>query len=207
MNIHRLYRPFLRHFRTKRMRRFYRFFGLTEATRVLDAGGDFFNWSTVSTTPSLTIVNLYPPREREHSTVWVIADGRHLPFKDGAFDITYSNSVVEHLGDFTSQQAFAIEVSRVASRYYVQTPNKWFPVEPHLFTPLVHYLPKTVQKRLLRNFTVWGLVTRPAVQQRDDFLREVRLLDERELRQLFPDADIWHERVLGLTKSLIAVKI
>ena len=91
--------------------------------------------------------------------------------------------------------------------YFVQTPNKWFPVEPHLITPLIHYLPKTVQKRLLRNFTIWGLVTRPTDQQCENFVREVRLLDERELRQLFPDAEIWHERVLGLTKSLIAVRI
>jgi hypothetical protein len=134
MNIHRLYRPFLRHFRTKRMQRFCRFFGLTKATRILDVGGDFLNWSTVSTTPSLTIVNLYSPRDRrrENRILWVIADGRHLPFKDGAFDITYSNSVVEHLGDFASQRAFARETARVGVRYYVQTPNKWFPIEKAL---------------------------------------------------------------------------
>ena len=207
MDIHSLYRPFLRHFRTKRMQRFCRLFGLTEVTQVLDVGGGFFNWSLVPTVPSLTIVNLYLPRARENSFAWVIADGRNLPFKDGAFDITYSNSVVEHLGDFASQQAFARESARVGVRYYVQTPNKRFPVEPHLITPLIHYLPKTVQKRLLRNFTIWGLVIRPTAQQCDNFLREVRLLDERELRQLFPEAEIWHERVLGLTKSLIAVKI
>ena len=66
MNIHRLYRPFLRHFRTKRMQRLCRLFGLTETTRVLDVGGDFFNWSLVSTVPSLT--NCQPvltARERE----------------------------------------------------------------------------------------------------------------------------------------------
>ncbi len=207
MDIHSLYRPFLHHFRTKRMQRFCRLFGLTEATQVLDVGGDFFNWSLVSITPSLTIVNLCSPRERENSFAWVIADGRYLPFKDGAFDITYSNSVIEHLGDFVSQRAFARESKRVGVRYYVQTPNKWFPVEPHLITPFIHYLPKSVQKRLLRNFTIWGLVTRPTVQQCDNFLQQVRLLDERELRKLFPDAEIWHERVLGLIKALIAVKI
>jgi len=207
MNIHRLYRPFMRYFRTKRMQLFCRLFGLTEETRVLDVGGDFFNWSLVSTAPSLTIVNLYSPRKREHNIAWIIADGRYLPFKDGAFDIAYSNSVIEHLGDFTSQQAFAREIRRVAPRYFVQTPNKWFPVEPHLITPLIHYLPKSFQKRLLRNFTIWGLVTRPTVQQCDNFLREIRLLDEREMRQLFPDAKIVCERVLVFTKSLIAIKI
>lgn len=85
-------------------------------------------------------------------------------------------------------------------------PNRWFLVEPHLITPLVHYLPKLVQRRLLRNFTIWGLITRPTIQQCENFLQEVHLLGKRELKQLFPDAEIWHERVLGLTKSLIAVK-
>lgn len=114
MNIHSLFRPFLRYFRTKRMQQFCRLFGLTEATRVLDVGGDAFNWSLVSIVPDVTIVNLYSPRA--NSLAWVIADGRRLPFKDGAFDITYSNSVIEHLGDRVARQAFAQEVSRVGVR-------------------------------------------------------------------------------------------
>jgi len=208
MNIHRLYRPLLRYFRTKRMQQFRQLFGLAETTRVLDVGGTLFNWLLIPNVPSLIIVNLYPPKETIlPGVIWIVADGRNLPFKDKAFDIVYSNSVIEHLGDFVSQQAFAREIARVGVRYYVQTPNKWFPVEPHLLTPFIHYLPKSVQKRFLRNFTIWGLVTRPTVEQCDSFLQEVRLLDKQELKQLFPDAEILEERFLGLTKSLIAVKI
>ena len=70
----------------------------------------------------------------------------------------------------------------------------------------IHHLYHFLQKRLLRNFTIWGLVTRPTAEQCDNFLREIRLLDEQELKRLFPDAEIWHERVLGFTKSLIAVR-
>ena len=186
------------------MRNFWERFNLSTETRVLDVGGYKYNWTLVDAVPLLTIVNLTIQKEKG---VTVVADGRYLPFQDGAFDISYSNSVIEHLGSFTDQQAFASEIARVGLRYYVQTPNKWFPVEPHLITPFIHYLPKSVQKQLLRNFTMWGLVTRPTNQQCENFLQEVRLLDERELRQLFPEAEIWHERVLGLTKSLIAVKI
>lgn len=183
-------------------------FGITPETFVLDLGGTPFNWSLLPERSKLVILNISPPlMQRESSITWIVADGRHLPFKDGAFDIVYSNSVIEHLGSLENQRLFANEIRRVGHRYYVQTPNKWFPVEPHLITPFIHYLPKAMQKQLLRNFTIWGLLTRPTIRQCDDFLREVRLLDKQELRDLFPNAEIWHERVFGITKSLIAVKI
>lgn len=209
MNIHSLYRPFQRYFRTRRMQQFYRLFGLTEETRVLDVGGTLFNWTLLPFRPRLTIVNISLPSlpGNNDRTAWIIADGRHLPFGDGTFEIVYSNSVIEHLGDLENQRAFANEIRRVGKCYYVQTPNRWFPVEPHLITPFIHFFPRSVQRRLLRNFTVWGLVTRPTDQQCDQFLREVRLLDKAELRELFPDAEILYERVLGLVKSLIAFRI
>jgi hypothetical protein len=34
----------------------------------------------------------------------------------------------------------------------------------------------------------------------------IRLLSAREMRRLFPDAELWRERVLGVTKSLVAIR-
>jgi hypothetical protein len=93
----------------------------------------------------------------------------------------------------------------VGRRYYVQTPSRWFPIEPHLMTPLIHYLPRRIQRKLLRNFTVWGVLVRPTPEGCDAFLRDIRLMTAGELRRLFPAAEIWRERALGLVKSLIAV--
>ncbi|MEA2014065.1 MAG: methyltransferase domain-containing protein, partial [Thermodesulfobacteriota bacterium] len=165
-----------------------------------------FNWMLLGFSPYVTLLNLAVPRERESNFTWVVADGRYLPFKEGAFELAYSNSVIEHLGIFENQQLFAAECRRVGRRYYVQTPNKWFFVEPHLITPFIHWLPRGIQKVLLRNLTVWGWITRPSREYCESFMREVRLLDKVELRQLFPDADIIHERFLGVSKSIIAVK-
>jgi len=98
-------------------------------------------------------------------------------------------------------------MARVGRTYYVQTPNRWFPIEPHLLTPCVHFLPKSWQRRLLRNFTLWGLVTRPTPEDCEAFLNEVHLLDEKQLQRLFPSARVIKERFFLLPKSLIALKL
>ena len=204
INIHSIYRPFQRYFRTKRMRQFWQIFGLTAETRILDVGGSGFNWMLLPFSPCVTLLNLSVSRESNFT--WIVADGRHLPFKTGAFDIVYNNSVIEHLGSFENQKLFAAECRRVGLSYYVQTPNKWFFIEPHLITPFIHYLPHRIQRLLLRNFTVWGWITRPTSQYCESFMNEIRLLNKSDLQRLFPDAEIRHERFFGLSKSVMAVK-
>jgi SAM-dependent methyltransferase len=205
LTISALHRPFARYFRRRRFRKFSREFGLLPATRLLDLGGFEEYWTFFDQIPRVTVVNLERPKGRHYGFDWVIADARQLPFRDRVFEIVFSNSVIEHVGDDASRRAFAREATRVGRRYYVQTPNRWFPVEPHLMTPLVHFLPVGIQKRLLRNFTVWGILQRPTQRGCEEFVEQIRLLDARELRTLFPQAVVWRERFLGLTKSLIAV--
>jgi hypothetical protein len=186
------------------MRQFRQLFGVTAETRILDVGGYEFNWMLLPFSPCVTLLNLSVPRESNFARV--VADGRRLPFKYGAFDLVYSNSVIKHLGSFENQQLFAAECRRVGQSYYVQTPNKWFFIEPHLITPFIHWLPRRIQRLLLRNFTVWGWITRPTSQYCESFMNEIRLLDKSDLQRLFPDADIMYERFLGLSKSIMAVK-
>lgn len=205
MDIHQIYRPFLRYFRTKRMLEFGQHFRLTPETRILDVGGDPFNWSLLPFSPKLIFLNVYPPPTDVNGPKnWVMADGQHLPFNDRTFDITYSNSVIEHLGNDENQRRFAAECARVGMNYYIQTPNKWFPLEPHLITPCIHWLPRNIRGKLLRNFTLWGLITRPTRTDCERLLNEIQLLDEAQLRQLFQEAHIWREHFIGLTNSSFA---
>jgi Methyltransferase domain len=133
-----------------------------------------------------------------------------LPFKDAAFDIAFSNSVIEHVGTREDQKMFAEEIARVARFYWVQTPNRGFPVELHLMLPFIHYLPRAWQRQIIKRFTVWELLVRPSESQRsfyiEHFLNDIKLLDKIDLQCLFPDAKILSERVLGVAKSLIAVR-
>ncbi len=206
LDIARLHQPIARYFRSKRFRRFADAFGLTEQTRVLDVGGFSHYWQFFELLPKVTIVNLEWSPVRDERFQWVVADARKLPFREAAFDVCFSNSVVEHIPGIENQRAYAAEVARVGKSYYVQTPYRWFPVEQHLMTPFIHYLPRSWQRPLLMNFTVWGILERPTQQGCDDFLRDIQLLTVDDLQALFPGADLWKERTLGLLKSISAIR-
>src|SRR5207248_3321939 len=114
------------------------------------------------------------------------------------FDVVHANSVIEHVGDFNAQGRFAAEVARVGVRYWVQVPHFFFPYEPHAHLPFFQFLPANIRLRILRHWARAGYGI-------DDML-SVRLLTIAELKYLFPDAAIWRERFLGLTKSLCAYR-
>jgi len=193
------------------MARFERTFVITPRTTVLDVGGSAFIWKFARVQPKLTFLNLLPAIDpREKSGILVAGDGRMLPFQDGAFDIVFSNSVIEHVGGTSDQRMFAHEVARVGKKYWVQTPNRRFPFEMHVMLPFVHYLPAKWQRRVVTRFTGWELLVPHTADIRRDYLHhylnELHLLNSTELRTLFPNARITSERFLGFPKSLIAYR-
>jgi hypothetical protein len=203
----------MRRFRERRMREFITRFGVTQETRILDVGGTPANWLLAGVQARVTLLNT--PRGQEHREdagfTFVSGDGRSLPFRDQSFEIVFSNSVIEHVGSRDDQRRFADEVRRVGRRYWVQTPNRWFPVEQHLLTPFVHWLPRNWQRTLVNKWTVWGWIERPSPDRKEFYLRhyieDVQLLSAPEMATLFPDAEILRERKLGWTKSIIAARI
>jgi len=209
MDVHRLYGALVRGFRRRRMRRFVDAFRPGPETTVLDVGGSAFNWELAGAEARITLLNLVPSadtRALAQRYTLVSASGTQLPYRDGAFDVVFCNSVIEHLGSLERQQAFASEVARVGRGLFVQTPARGFFLEPHLLTPFIHHLPRDWQRRLLRRFTLWGWLARPTQEVVDRFVAETRLLDGREMRALFPDCEIHRERFLGLTKSYVAIR-
>lgn len=103
----------------------------------------------------------------------VTASGTELPFEDDAFDVAFSNAVVEHVGGRDDQHRFVAELCRVAPRVFLSTPNRWFPVETHTLVPLVHWLPRAAADRVMG-----------ALRQRN--WERVELLTRRDLLALFP---------------------
>jgi SAM-dependent methyltransferase len=76
-------------------------------------------------------------------------DGGTFPFKDKQFDVGWSNAVLEHVGNSDKQTYFLKEIRRVAKRAFITTPNKFFLIEPHTRTPLLHLLPKKIFDKYL----------------------------------------------------------
>ncbi len=191
------------------MGRFLRTFAPGPGTGILDVGGTPFNWSLVAQPARVTLLNPAPPdpvAPLPPQLSWVRGSGTALAWPDAAFDVVFSNSVIEHLATLEEQRAFARELRRVGRGLWVQTPARGFPFEPHLLAPLVHYLPRRWQRRLIRWCTPWGWIARPSQAAVDDFLARTRLLSGRELAELFPDCEIRRERFLGLARSYVAVR-
>jgi hypothetical protein len=173
--------------------------------RILDLGGTVRHWETSPLRPaSVVVLNLLP----EVSTAdWITAvqgDACNPPAAARAakYDLVYSNSVIEHVGGHSRRVDFAAVVHAMAPCHWVQTPNRNFPIEPHWLFPGLQFLPQSVRARAIRH---WPLSpARPNPEEALGAVLEVELISQTEMRYYFPRSQIIKERVLGLSKSLIA---
>jgi hypothetical protein len=183
---------------------------------ILDLGGSRRYWNVVGLDflrergAKVHIVNIEPergPKSDDGLFSFEVGDARNLPhLADGAFDLCHSNSVIEHVGLWDDMHAFARETRRLSASYFVQTPNFWFPVEPHFAFVAFHWLPEPVRVSLLRRFKLgWG-GKRKELDRAIRATQRIHLVDRVMLAELFPDARIVPERYFGLTKSLMAIR-
>lgn len=183
--------------------------GVPAPIRILDVGGTPQFWSTMPDSGRerlhITLVNLV----REPATVSgmesLAGDARDLSqFGDDEFDVVFSNSVIEHLGSFDAQRRMADEVRRVGSRYFIQTPNLFFPLEPHFLVPGFQFFPLGVRAWMVSHFDVGWYKRIPDAERARAEVASVRLLSRSDLRRLFPEARVYEERFVGMVKSFVA---
>jgi len=178
--------------------------------RIIDVGGTNEFWEQRGWAGrddvEVTLVNLDAP-ERRHENIHPTAGNATDLFDhdDKSFDVAFSNSVIEHLFTLENQTAMAAEMRRVASAYWVQTPNYWFPIEPHFLVPAWHWLPEDARVAILRRRGVGWAGRCPDPVHARRVVEEHRLMRRAELARLFPDARIVGERFGGFTKSWTAI--
>jgi ubiquinone/menaquinone biosynthesis C-methylase UbiE len=95
---------------------------------ILDVGGTEIFWKNmgIDNYPNKNIILLNLTKElTNHNNIdSITGDACDMKdFKDKKFDIVFSNSVIEHVGDFKKQLDMANEIQRVGQNYFIQTPN------------------------------------------------------------------------------------
>jgi hypothetical protein len=188
------------------MRTFVEAFDIEPGTRIIDLGGAVGFWDDLDIPCRITVLNLpggFPegaPRDMSiHTFAIREGDACHVEYADREFDIAFSNSVIEHVGDEENQKNFAGEVRRLAASYWVQTPSKFFPIEAHTGMPFWWAYPRALRDRIIVGW-------RKKLPAWTEMVEGTTVLDRRWLAALFPDATIKSERIGPLTKSYIAYR-
>lgn len=199
-------------FRAQRLRKFeklfFRNFNPEKTIRILDIGGADYFWkgSQVPNVPgvSITLLNLQLEKTTHPHIKALVGDATAMPeFEDKKFDLVFSNSVIEHLYTYENQAKMAAEIQRVGKRYFVQTPNRYFPVEAHYALPFAQYMPKRLLFFLLTK-TRLSRMAKWKPQDARQYQDEIRLLNEKEMKALFPGSKMLKEKTMGMIKSLTA---
>lgn len=199
-------------FRRRRIQDFDRLvstnFSKDQAIKILDVGGAeyFWNESALLKRQNISIVLLNLEQKDILNPIFKSLVGNATAmdeFEDKSFDIVFSNSVIEHLKIFENQKKMADEIKRVGRTYFVQTPNKFFPVESHYALPFAQFFPKNLLFFLLTK-TKLSRLNRWRPEDAAQYLDEIKLLGATELLSLFPEANIYRETFVGLTKSVAA---
>jgi len=206
--------PVMTLFRRRRLAALVKAFPSLEDSHVLDVGGRPFIWDLLKQEYGIapkSLVLLNTPSEEllpaSPDYTVVIADGCELPYEDNSFDLVFSNSVIEHVGGYAQMAQFAQECDRVGKQLYVQTPNRWFPLEAHFGAALIHWLPRAWYQKLsflsLRYLFAYNNPKEKGYFQKE--FDTTHLLTAKQLKQLFPGKAVVSEKVVGLSKSFMVI--
>ncbi|WP_114751639.1 class I SAM-dependent methyltransferase [Pleomorphovibrio marinus] len=198
-------------FREKRFKFFEDYFLKTfkkrSVIKVLDVGGTEAFWKDKKIFKNrevhITLLNLSAEKVSRPNIKSLKGDATDLSiFGNKSFDLVFSNSVIEHLHNFENQKKMAKEILRVGKHYYVQSPNKYFFMEPHYALPLFQFVPIPIRRFVLTKTKLSRMQKwEPAFAEA--YLTEIRLLSYSEMKQLFPEANIYYEKFLGMNKSFV----
>lgn len=180
---------------------------------ILDVGGTEDFWKQMGIAGNnkfeLTILNITEPTSLVKGKIkFIKGDAADLGiFADNSFDVVFSNSVIEHIAEKANRMKMANEIKRVGKRYFVQTPNYYFPFEPHFLFPCFQFLPVGIRMLLLKYFNMGWFKKCRDDNEAIELLKNNQLLKLSEFKKYFSDGKIIRERLLFLNKSFVAYNI
>jgi len=179
--------------------------------RILDVGGTDYYWNAINVDKSfslnITLLNPEKVTNQLHGFSYLIGDGGNFSdLRAEDYDMIFSNSVIEHVGDFKEQKKFADEIQKFGIPFFLQTPNYYFPFEPHFLFIGFQFFQIKLKAWLIRHFNLGWYQIEKDYHKSLLLADSVRLLKYNELKNLFPNSKIIREKFLGLTKSFIISK-
>jgi hypothetical protein len=195
--------------RSSRWQKLRQAFPELEQMRVLDLGGRPNFWANSGVAPAQLICLNLEPRPAVGLPAWssyVQGDACDPPdaLRHERFDLVISNSVIEHVGGWHQRQRFAEVVHEYAPRHWIQTPYRYFPVEPHWLFPGMQFLPLWARTIVVKRWP-YGYFHTSDPDAAIDLAMSVDLLSLTEMKVLFPGSELWRERFCGLVKSVVAI--
>jgi hypothetical protein len=181
---------------------FCRLMQLRPGMRVLDIGGTPDIWQCVDVPLHVTLLNLEHCSNRDvvsglHVFSYVVGNACNPETITDHYDLVFSNSVIEHVGDETQQHRLATNILRSGASYWVQTPAKWFPIEAHTGMPLWWFYPPKLRQWFVNSW-------RQKLPSWTEYVEGTRLVELGALKRMFPDAHVHVEKSLGIVKSYTA---
>lgn len=181
--------------------------------KIIDIGGTKTYWKIIpheflkENNVHITLVNLPDSVDKSESDemfTYQDGDGCNLEnYETNSFHLSHSNSVIEHVGSWKNKKLFAKESQRVAKKHYLQTPNFWFPIEPHFMSPFFHWLPDGVRVAILMRFNLGWYKKAKTKEEAQSYIDYASLLTAKELKELFPNSHLMYENLFAFKKSLI----
>jgi hypothetical protein len=206
----RLRQSLSEHARRRRWTEFLRRFPDIAQLRVLDLGGTVGTWLGAPFRPAHVVVVNVDPRLAGHGDWYLSLVGDACDpdpeVRARDYDLVFSNSLLEHVGGHAQRRRLAGVVDQLGPLHWVQTPYRYFPVEPHWLIPGMQFLPVATRVAIARRRPFGPANRTTPVGELVDEVAAVELVSAIEMRSYFPSSDIWFERVAGLPKSLVAVR-
>lgn len=196
--------------RKKRLEFFSKFCETIEKpVRILDLGGSDYHWRNSDFKDNksfhITLINTEVQNIKDFRNIsFIKRDVRDLTFfDDKEYDVVYSNSMFEHLNKFEEQKKIAGEVIRIGKHYFIQTPNYYFPVEPHFLFPFFQFLSDDLKTKLVSKYSQGWYNKQTDESKARRLATSIRLLKKNEIMRIFPGSKIYSEKYFFLNKSFI----
>jgi SAM-dependent methyltransferase len=202
---YKLLQPFSKIMRKGRMELFVTIMKPNSAMKILDLGGQPDIWDFIQFPLNITCLNLpgvtINDYQSHHQITYIEGDACDMNyFQPGDFDLVFSNSVIEHVGEYEKRLQFAREVLRLSNRYWIQTPSKYFPIEAHCGMPFWWFYPQPLRSYFLRKWAA-------KVPAWTEMVASTSVVSSQELKSILPNCKIIREWWFLFPKSSIAYRV